>query len=79
LNRPEDGSYYVFVNRSRTHLKILYWDGDGLALWYKRLEQGRFGVLGCEGSRIELDRRTLSLLLDGVSAVRQQRRFSFKK
>ena len=32
---PEDGSYYVFVNRSRTHVKILYWDGDGLSIWYK--------------------------------------------
>ena len=36
---PLDCSLYVFINRNRTRLKILYWDGDGFALWYKYLQK----------------------------------------
>lgn len=79
LGRPEDGAYYVFVNRRRTHVKILHWDGDGLAIWYKRLEKGCFVMPRAEGSRVELDRRRLTMLLEGIVPLRTKARFSLKK
>ena len=36
---PVDGSLYVFSNRHRNRLKILFWDGDGFVLWYKHLQK----------------------------------------
>lgn len=77
--RPEDGAYYVFVNRRRTHVKILYFDGDGLAIWYKRLAKGQFALPhgeGGSGAKVALDRRHLALLLEGVRPRRMNRRFS---
>jgi len=77
--RPEDGAYYVFVNRVRTHVKVLYWDGDGLAIWYKRLEKGRFVMPRADGERVELSRRRLAMLLEGIVPLRTKPRFSLKK
>ena len=61
---PMTGDYFVFCNRRRTMIKLLYWDGDGFAIWFKRLEQGRFRL----GELEELDRARLSMVLEGVEA-----------
>lgn len=39
---PLCGALYLFINKRRDRMKVLYWDGDGLAIWYRRLEQGTF-------------------------------------
>jgi len=75
---PDDGAYYVFLNRHKTHVKIMFWDGDGLAIFYKRLEKGAFLLPPLKGDKVCLDRRQLTLLLEGVVPLKSGKRF-FKK
>ena len=63
---PLSGDLFVFVNRRRDFVKALYWERDGLALWSKRLERGRFAP-GAVGPA-EIGREELALLLEGVRA-----------
>ena len=69
---PLSGHLFVFRNRNRDRLKILYWDRDGLAIWYKRLEKGTFQFptdLQPKEERklsVEITARDLSLLLGGI-------------
>ena len=68
------GSLFLFLNRRRNLIKILAWDGDGFAIWYKRLEQGTFP--DCYPGRRELTRQQFVLLLEGIVPKRLSRRFS---
>ncbi|MBU0754646.1 MAG: IS66 family insertion sequence element accessory protein TnpB [Planctomycetes bacterium] len=69
------GSLFVFVNRRRTYTKILYWDGDGLAIWAKRLEKGTFCLPISDEKRVELNSQELSMLLGGITPARISRRY----
>jgi transposase len=68
------GSLFLFLNRRRNLIKILYWEGDGFAIWYKRLEQGTFS--GCFSGHKELTRQQFTMLLEGVVPRRLNKRFS---
>ena len=80
---PLSGQLFVFRNRNRDKLKILYWDSDGLAIWYKRLEQGTFQFPTDGKPKDELDagvkltQGELSLLLGGIDfrSVKKRKRF----
>ena len=81
---PTDGSLFVFVNRRRDRLKILYFDGGGFWLYYRLLEAGTFEELTNPSKSIYLtiDATELSMLLSGVSLVassRRRKRFSKKQ
>ncbi len=79
---PLSGHLFVFRNRRRDRVKILYWDRDGYALWYKRLERGHFNfpiALSRRGARrVEVNASDLLMLLDGVDflSVRRERRYA---
>lgn len=60
------GSLFVFCNRSRSIIKILYWDRNGFCLWQKRLEKHRFTWPESREDVLEMDRRRLRWLLDGL-------------
>jgi transposase len=67
------GAYFVFFNKPRNRIKVLYWDLDGLAIWYKRLEKGTFSKRNIEGGKIE--RREFLMLLEGITPKRLQKRY----
>ena len=68
------GAYFIFLNKGRDHMKVLFWDKDGFAIWYKRLEKGTFSRK--ESTESLLDRRTFFMLLEGITPKRLQARFS---
>jgi transposase len=74
------GNFFLFFNRRRDCVKILAWDEDGLAIWYKRLEEGTFQLspLNSQGDTVELDRVKLSMLLSGIdlNSVKRRKRFN---
>ena len=77
---PLSGHLYVFRNRRGDRIKVLYWDRDGLAYWYKRLERGtfRFPTAPTDATKgVEIKAADLMMILDGVDLgrVRRQRRY----
>jgi len=65
--------YFAFVNRSRDRIKVLYWDGDGFVIWYKRLEKGTFRQE--KSSSNPFSRREFFMLLEGIVPKRVQPRY----
>jgi len=65
---PLSGHLFLFVSRRRDRLKILYWDSDGFALWYKRLEEGTFRMprASSDAAGVELKASELAMLLEGI-------------
>lgn len=65
-----DSALYLFCNKSRDKLKMLYWDNTGFALWYKRLEQQHFKWPKKSGeTEIQLTAAELNRLLSGYDIV----------
>ncbi len=67
---PLSGAVYVFCNRRRNRIKLLYWSGDGYAIWAKRLERGTFLMPAATTTRVELSSAQLSMLLEGIVPLR---------
>ena len=76
---PFSGHLFVFVNRKKDRVKVLYWDQDGYAIWYKRLEEGTFRFPENEVGKVELERSTLVLLLEGIDTAGAKRRRRYRR
>ena len=63
---PFSGHVFVFRGRRGDLIKVLWWDGDGLCLFAKRLERGRFVWPRAEGGTVALTPAQLSMLLEGI-------------
>ena len=65
---PKSGAVFAFINKDRSRLKLLYWDGTGVWVLAKRLEQGRFsGPVATGGrSKLALAPEALALLVGGI-------------
>ena len=70
------GHLFVFANRRRDRIKILYWDRDGFAVWAKRLEEGTYAMPfdESEQKRREITAAELGALLSGIDLSRAKRR-----
>lgn len=78
---PLSGHLFLFVGRRRDRMKILYWDRDGYALWYKRLEKGTFRMpVAKDGAtHVELKASELAMLLEGIDLRSIKRRNRFQR
>jgi len=79
---PLEGHWFLFRGRRGDRLKILYWDRDGWAMWYKRLEGGVFKWPRIEEEKksVELRASELAMMLDGIDlrSVRRVKRYERK-
>lgn len=72
---PFAGHLFVFRNRSGDRLKVLWWDRDGLAIFYKRLEEGRYAFPAPTGDvpQVEMTAADLQLVLQGIDPTKVKR------
>ena len=78
---PTSGHLFLFVNRSRDRMKILFWDRDGFCIWCKRLERGTFQLLTTTADEegIELNYAQLVKLLGGFDLRTGRRRRRYRR
>ena len=78
LENPLSGQYFVFINKRKTQMKVLYFESGGYCIWSKRLEQGQFNPSRFIKEKVQLSSTDLKLIIDGIKVkkVRQYKRFS---
>lgn len=75
------GHLYLFANKRRDRLKLLYWDRSGFAIWAKRLEAGTFAIPSGEpgAKQFEITVEELGALLSGINLEQAKRRKRFQR
>ncbi len=71
---PLSGDLFVFRNRRGDRLKILAWQGDGFALYVRRLERGSFAFPTAEAAAVNVTATELAMILGGVDWTQARRR-----
>ncbi len=72
-SNPLSGDLFLFRGKRADRIKAIVWDRNGLAIWYKRLERGKYKRPSREATSIELTEHELTLLLDGLDFTRIRR------
>ncbi|MBI2271797.1 MAG: IS66 family insertion sequence element accessory protein TnpB [Bacteroidetes bacterium] len=82
LQNPLSGSVYIFFNRPKNRIKLLHWQGDGFAVFYKRLEKGTYELpqIKAESTHAEISAQQLLLILEGISllSIKKRKRYEQK-
>ena len=83
---PLSGDLFVFRSRRGDRLKLLWWDTDGLVVWYKRLEEGNFDLPAADGQRAAVGEHglllrpaELAMLLEGIDLGNVKRRKRYQR
>jgi transposase len=77
---PLSGGLFLFKNKRSDRIKVIYWDVDGFAMWYKVLQRGTFqfpDLQNFSSAGIEIDASTMRMILDGIdlSTIRRRDRY----
>lgn len=74
-----NGDIFIFINRKHNQVKLLLWEGDGFALYHKRLEKGTYELPAHDGNArsVNISAQQLQLILQGISlkSVRRRKRY----
>ncbi|CAN5371329.1 hypothetical protein BH09BAC6_BH09BAC6_24510 [soil metagenome] len=80
---PTGGEIFIFFNRKRNMVKLLHFEGDGFAIYHKRLEAGTYELplATAQASSVQMSSEDLLLILSGISlkSIKRRKRFSLKK
>jgi transposase len=76
---PLSGDLFVFLNRRRDRVKLLIWEGDGMMIVYKRLEQGTFALPAGSDESLVLTSAQLALLLGGIDLKQTRARARYQR
>jgi hypothetical protein len=71
-SEAKSGIFYVFYNKKKDKLKVLYWERNGFCLWFKRLEKERFKIPEMSETGVELTIQQLRWILDGLDYTKLQ-------
>ena len=77
---PLTGHLFVYINRRRDRIKVLYWEDTGYCIWYKQLQRGTYELppVNDQSVSIELTMSQLSLILDGIELGSAKQRLRFE-
>lgn len=72
-----NGSIFIFINKKRNQVKLLLWEGDGFALYYKRLERGTYEQPALVNKDHSISSQQLQLILQGIQlkSVKMKKRY----
>ena len=81
LQNPISGEVFVFFNRGKNRIKLLHWQGDGFAVFYKRLEKGTYELpeINSDTASVEISAQQLLLILEGISLLSVKKRLRYQQ